>query len=72
MKNGVIFEKVSSEKTLTKSLVWGDALLKSNEAAYMDTYANILFKLGKKQDAIQTEEKVIALLKTRPAAGFTV
>jgi len=67
-----IFEKVSSEKILTKSLVWGDALLKSSEAPYMDTYANILFKLGKKQDAIQTEEKVIALLKTKPASGFTV
>lgn len=57
---------------MTKSLLWGDALLKSSEAPYMDTYANILFKLGKKQDAIQTEEKVIALLKTKPASGFTV
>ena len=33
------------------------------DPSFLDTYANILFKLGKKDEAIKTEEVAIALAK---------
>lgn len=36
-----------------------------NHPVFMDTYANLLYKLGKRQEAIQWEEKAVQILKAQ-------
>lgn len=59
-----VFLKVDNNTLLTKALLWSKKCIEqAEEPAYLDTYANLLYKLGRKQEAIEFEEKAIALLK---------
>jgi hypothetical protein len=37
----------------------------SNEPAFLDTYANLLYKSGNKEEAIATQEKAVAITKEK-------
>jgi len=59
------FEKVDDKTVLKKALRWSERSLEisPNNHYYLDTYANLLYKLGMKSKAIATEKKAIKLLK---------
>ena len=47
---------------VAKALEWSKRSLKeNNEPAFIDTYANLLYKLGKKDEAIIWEQKAFDL-----------
>ena len=55
------FANCSDMTCVSGILDWSKRLKESNEPGLMDTYANILYKMGKKDDAIAMEEKAIGL-----------
>lgn len=55
-----IFEKCNDMKCIEQALEWSKRSFKENEMpAFMDTYANLLYKAGKKADALAWEEKAM-------------
>lgn len=58
---GHIKDKAVLEKALGWSKICND--LDKDNPPYLDTYATLLYKIGKKQEAIQAEEKVLQLTK---------
>lgn len=57
-----VFQNCDDTKCLEEALEWSKNSFKdNNEPAFIDTYANILYKLGKKEDAISWEEKALNL-----------
>ena len=57
-----VFENSSDPTHLSNAANWCQHLLKvDNNPAYIDTYANVLYKAGKKDDAIANEEKAVEL-----------
>jgi len=59
----VTFQRSADTAALTKALAWSKKSLDAepNNGAYADTYANLLYKLGKTQEAIAWETKAAAL-----------
>ncbi|SEM38737.1 hypothetical protein SAMN04488505_104244 [Chitinophaga rupis] len=59
----MIFRHSSDKVVLNKSVEWMKLLIKGepDNAAYMDTYANLLYKLGRKQEALAWERKSLSL-----------
>jgi thioredoxin-related protein len=60
----MVFERSSDMNVLTTALIWSDSCLKmspSPNANYYDTYANLLYKIGRTQEAIEWEEKAISI-----------
>lgn len=71
-----IFTFSNDLEKLAKALKWSKRSMEINEAlslddnrkqnpAYMDTYACLLYRLGKKEEAIQTQMRAIEILKNR-------
>ncbi|MDB5232426.1 MAG: hypothetical protein JWN76_3231 [Chitinophagaceae bacterium] len=57
-----VFENCKDMTCVTQALDWSKRSFESNNnPLFMDTYANILYKMGKKEDALAWEEKAIAL-----------
>src|SRR2546421_11430127 len=59
-----LFLHSADKVALTKALEWSDSAIRISpkpNAEYFDTYANLLYKLGRTQDAIALQEKAIAL-----------
>ena len=59
-----IFQHSSKRENLNVALHWSSITLEGNkmsvnQSQYLDTYANILYKLGKKESAIKIEEKAV-------------
>lgn len=55
-----IFEKCNDMQCIEQALEWSKRSFKDNEVpAFMDTYANLLYKAGKKEDALAWEEKAL-------------
>lgn len=55
-----IFEKCNDMQCIEQALEWSKRSFKDAEIpAFMDTYANLLYKSGKKTDAIAWEEKAM-------------
>jgi hypothetical protein len=65
----VIFQHSHSRAALEKGLRWMDGILKKfpDEPEWVDTYANLLYKLGKVREAIRWEEKSVMLENARAA-----
>jgi thioredoxin-related protein len=60
-----VFENCKDMSCVAQALEWSKrSFAGKEEPMFMDTYANILYKLGKKDDAIAMQKKAIALLKT--------
>src|ERR1044072_2316170 len=59
-----IFLHSSEQSQLTKALSWSEKVLRispSPNAEYFDTYANLLYKLGRFEEAIKVQEKALKL-----------
>ncbi|WP_346318080.1 hypothetical protein [Chitinophaga sp. YIM B06452] len=55
-----IFKKCKNQKYIEQALEWSKRSFKENETpAFMHTYANLLYKAGKKADALAWEEKAM-------------
>ncbi|SEW03991.1 Glycosyl hydrolases family 2, TIM barrel domain [Chitinophaga sp. YR573] len=58
-----IFENVTDRTMLRAALTWSkNSLQMQANPNYMDTYANLLYKLGYKEEAIKWEKKALHLL----------
>lgn len=59
-----VFEKVTDKHLLEKALGWSKESIKEEQkAAYMDTYANLLYKAGRSKEAILEQTKAIEAAK---------
>ncbi len=59
----MIFQNCDDRDCLAEALKWSKLSFKdNNEPAFMDTYANILYKLGKKDEALSWEKKALELV----------
>lgn len=59
-----IFQKSKDPKSLEYALAWSKKTLEGSsakEVMFMDTYANLLYKTGKKQEAITLEAEAVRL-----------
>lgn len=68
-----IFRNSKEKKTLEIALGWSAHVISKtpNVATYHDTYANILYKLGKKQEALKAMQTAIDLSAPGEAKEFT-
>ena len=68
-----VFRKVSDKKALQDALVWSTRSLElsPNNAAWLDTYANLLYKLGQKEEAIAKQEEALRYANTNEQKGLT-
>ena len=57
-----VFLKVSDKKALQDALKWSKRSreLSPDNSGYLDTYANLLYKLGRKEEAITCEKEALA------------
>lgn len=55
----VIFKHSNKREELEKGILWMEKILETaqDDPTYMDTYANLLYKVGRKDEAIQWETK---------------
>jgi tetratricopeptide (TPR) repeat protein len=60
-----IFENLSDKGVLDEAAGWSLTTVQKNakESWYADTYANLLYRLGRAKEAIEWEEKALALAK---------
>ncbi|WP_295122886.1 thioredoxin fold domain-containing protein [uncultured Chitinophaga sp.] len=59
-----IFEECDDAACLQQALAWSKESMKSAKTAmFMDTYANLLYKTGKKKEAIKAQEEAVVLSK---------
>lgn len=68
-----IFNNVSGKQMLQDALLWSKRSLEISpkNTSWMDTYANLLYKLGNKQEAIAKEEAILRLInKTKNPRGY--
>jgi tetratricopeptide (TPR) repeat protein len=57
-----LFQNCNDMACVAKALEWSKNSFKdNNEPAFIDTYANLLYKLGKKDEAITWEQKAMDL-----------
>jgi thiol-disulfide isomerase/thioredoxin len=63
----IVFENATDKKVLQRAAAWSKKTIITDEgtedAASMDTYANLLYKSGNKEEAITWEEKAFAKAK---------
>ena len=67
-----VFEEVSDKAMLQNALAWSKRSLEltPQNAGWMDTYANILYKLGQKEEAIAKEEEALSIIDKKDASGY--
>lgn len=58
-----IFQNCDDPALIEQAIEWSKQSLTAGNAAYYDTYANLLYKAGKKQEAIAAQEKAVAIAK---------
>ena len=58
-----VFQHCPDMTCVSEALEWSKRSFKDQpNPAFMDTYANILYKMGKKDDAITWEEKAVSMV----------
>lgn len=66
-----IFQNVNDTAILNAALAWSKKTLEEKESiTYIDTYANLLYKLGRKEEAIEMEEKALSLAEKNDKPEF--
>jgi Highly conserved protein containing a thioredoxin domain len=67
-----VFEEMSDKAILQNALVWSKRSLEltPKNAGWMDTYANILYRLGQKEEAIAKEEEALSIIDKKDASGY--
>jgi thioredoxin-related protein len=66
------FEHVDNKAALNEALLWSKASLVANDPNYMDTYANLLHKLGRTAEAIQVETKAMGMATDKESYKKTI
>lgn len=68
-----VFLRVSDTKTLQDALRWSahSLELSPNSSYMLDTNANLLYKLGQKEEAIAKEEEALRFANKKEIKGFT-
>ena len=64
------FQKCADMSCVSEVLDWSKRLKDNKEPAFMDTYANILYKLGKKDEAIALETQAVNLAGSSDKASY--
>lgn len=62
-----VFENCKDPECVTSALAWSKRSVdqtQEKEPAFLDTYANLLYKLGKKDEAIVIQQKAVNLVAT--------
>lgn len=54
-----VFLKTSDKRALKRALAWSKEAIAENDPPNIDTYANLLYKLGNKEEAIKWQQKAI-------------
>ncbi|WP_431294700.1 hypothetical protein [Pedobacter sp. P26] len=70
-----VFENCKDANCITEALSWSKRSVdetQSKEPAYLDTYANLLYKLGKKDQAIAMQQKAVDLVTAENKAQYQV
>lgn len=68
-----IFETCKDMKCVEDALAWSKRSFSENQdPSFMDTYANLLYKLGRKEEAISWQEKAVGLAKDKKALQETL
>ncbi|MGN6248759.1 MAG: hypothetical protein ACTHNG_10400 [Ginsengibacter sp.] len=68
LNNGAwcFYELATNHQDLEKALTWSKRAIDSQEKPeYLDTYAHLLYKLNRKQEAISWEQKAIDIIKSK-------
>ena len=65
-----VFQGCPDMTCVSDILDWSKRLKDDNSSAFVDTYANILYKLGKKDDAIALETKAVSLASDPDKPGL--
>jgi thioredoxin-related protein len=65
-----VFQNCPDMTCVSEVLDWSKRLKENNNASTMDTYANILYKLGKKDEAIALETKVLKMVPDADKSSF--
>ncbi len=66
-----VFQNCPDMKCVTEALDWSKRSFKNEEnPAFIDTYANILYKLGKKDEALTWEKKALDLASEPDKKGY--
>ena len=67
-----IFQNITDTTLLNKALSWSKKSLEQdkNNPAYLDTYANILYKLGLVNQAIEIETKAVELVDSKDKKSY--
>jgi len=67
-----IFEKFNDKFLLNKALSWSKKSLEQDKdnPMYLDTYANILYKLGQTKEAIEIETKAVELIEVKDKKSY--
>lgn len=66
-----VFRKVSDKNQLQDALRWSERSLElqPHHSSYLDTSANLLYKLGQKEEAIAKEEEAIRYIPKENISG---
>lgn len=66
-----VFENCTESKIINDAIIWSKLSIKDKEdPAFIDTYANLLYKSGKNQDALKWEEKALSMVSDQERADF--
>ncbi len=66
-----VFQNCNDETCLQNALDWSKRSFEEDQnPAFMDTYANILYRLGKKEEAMSWEQKAADLVTQEEKAGY--
>lgn len=64
------YELVSDKTQLEKALTWSQKSLDLNRSpSFLDTYAHLLYKLGRQPEAVRFQQEAVTLEKKKIAAG---
>lgn len=67
-----VFERSTDRQLLEQALEWSRHSMKAGEQPmFIDTYANLLYKLGRREEAIRWQEKAIALSVEGDSEGYS-
>ncbi|HSC52553.1 MAG TPA: thioredoxin family protein [Phnomibacter sp.] len=65
-----IFENCADMNCVEQALQWAKRAMAEKEPNYYDTYANLLYKSGKRTEAIKAQEATVALAKSMKHANL--
>lgn len=68
-----VFENCEDAECVASAMAWSKRSVEdtqSKEPAFLDTYANLLYKMGKKEEAITMQKKAIELVPAAEKANY--